>query len=435
VNRLGLTVRFLSLATFSFGLGWYIGVHRSAPAVEEPVPAPHAREAPVASDELSAALADVLGDPDLLSRLPSLIQLLEGLSPADFQQVATGYEDAFGEVDKNVRETEVEVLLNAWSRVDPKGAFERVRGWPRFWRKEARPILMQGWAERDPRAAQRALEALEDPAEAQAYLDALVRGWAISGEPGLEELVAASPRGSVLQRRVSILINQRVSQQGHEAVMRWAESLPDDEPQERFKLEVFRKTASLVALRDPLQAAAWADAHRGRDYASGMTARVATAWALKDVDAAFEWLRKQPPGEERDWAVERTFQRWLSRDREAATQWLREAEPVEVFEPAIDILARSLAATAPRKAIVWAKRIGDEARRHACLIAIGQSWHRRDPESVQEWLAVSELPEAAKRAVTEGQQRGRPRAGPAEARDSTAPERDADELLFGDPDL
>jgi hypothetical protein len=435
VNRLGLTVGFLSLAAFCFGLGWYTGVRWSAPSVEKPVPAPRAHEAPVAGGDLSAVVADALHDPDLLSRLPRLIQLFEGLSPAEFQQIAAGYEEAFGEVDKNVREIEVELLLTAWVRVDPEGAFERVRGWPVFWKKEARPIVMQAWAERDPRAAQRALETLEDPAEAQAYLDALVSGWAISGEPGLEELVASSPRGSILQKRVSILVNRRVSQQGHEAVMRWAESLPDDEPPGRFKLEVFRKTTSLVALRDPLRAAAWADAHRGRDYASGMPARVATAWALKDVDAAFAWLRTQPPGEERDWAVERAFRRWLSRDREAATQWLREAESGAVLEPAIDLLARSLAARFPRKAIVWAKRIADESRRQACLVAIGQVWHRRDPEAVREWLAISELPEAARRAVTEGPQRAGPPGEPAEVGGPATSEREADEPLFGDPDL
>jgi hypothetical protein len=434
VNRLGLSVLLLSLAASSFGLGWYTGVQRGEPTVEKPLPAPRAPEAPGAGGDLSVALADVLGDPDLLSRVPRLIQLLEGLSPADFEQVAADYEEAFGEVDKNLRELEVELLLNAWARVDPEGAFERVRGWPLFWQKEARPILMQAWAEHDPRAAQRALEALENPADAQAYLDALVRGWAISGEPGLEALVAASPRGSVLQKRVSILINQRVSQQGHEAVMRWAESLPDDEPPGRFKLEVFRKTASVVALRDPLQAAAWADAHRGRDYASGMPARVATVWALEDADAAFAWLRTQPPGEERDWAVERAFRRWLSRDREAATQWLREAEPDAVLEPAIDLFARSLAARFPRKAIVWAKRIGEGSRRQACLIAIGQVWHRGDPEAVREWLAVSELPEAARKAVTEGPQGRRPSGGPAEAGSSAASAHEADEPLFGDPD-
>jgi hypothetical protein len=443
VNKLGLTVLFISLAAFSFGLGRYTAPHRSAPSAEQSVQAPRPREAPgadggealSADGELGVAVADVLDDPDLLRRVPKFIQLLEGLSPADFQQISAGYEDAFGEPGKDVRKLDMEVLLNAWSRVDPEGAFERVRGWPMYWRKEARPILMQAWAERDPGAAQRALKSLEDPTEAGAYLDALVRGWAISGKPGLEELVASSQRGSVLQKHTSILVNHRVSQQGHEAVMRWAESLPDDERPRRFKLEVFRMTATRVALRDPLQAAAWADAHRGRDYADGMSARVALVWVPEDADAAFEWLRAHPPGEERDWAVKQSFQRWLSKDRGAAGQWLREAEPGEVLEPAIDVFARSLSARAPRNAIAWAERIGDEARRQACLIAIGQAWNRRDPEGVRNWLASSELPEAVRRAVSESPERRRPRVGAPVAERPATPESDEDEPLFGNPGL
>lgn len=433
MNKLGLTILLLSLAAFCFGLGWYTGPRWSAPPAEKSVQAPRAREAPSAGGELGAAVADVLDDPDLLRRIPGFIQLLDGLSPEEFQQVAAGYEESFGELGKDVREFDLEVLLNAWSRVDPEGAFARVNGWPKYWKKTARPILMQAWAERDPGAAQRALESLEDPGEARAYLDALVRGWAISGKPGLEKLVATTPRGSVLQKYTGILINHRVNQQGHEAVMRWAESLPDDEPPGRFKLEVFRMTATRAALRDPHRAAAWADAHRGREYANGLPARVAMVWVPEDADAAFGWLRAHPPGEERDWAVKQAYRRWLSRDREAAAEWIREAEFGEVLEPAVDLFARSLSASAPRDAIAWAERIGDEARRQACLIAIGQIWRQRDPEGVRDWLASSELPEAVRRAVSESPERKRPRGGMTAAEGPTTPESDEDEPLFGNP--
>jgi len=432
VSKLALKVLFISFVALSFGLGWYLGSRRGAPPVAESMQAPRPHLAPRAGDELGAAVADVLDDPDLLSRAPSFIQLLEGLSPEDFQQIAASYEEAFAEVGRDVRELDMELLIHAWSRVDPEGAFERARGWPPYWRRKACSILIQAWAERDPGAARRALKSLEDPAEARTYLDALVRGWAISGEPGLEELVAATPRGSALQKRTSLLVRYRVRQWGPEAAMRWAEALPDDE-HSRFKQEVFRKASTLVALRDPLQAAAWADAHRGRDYADGMAARVAMVWVMNDADATFEWLRTHPPGEDRDWAVKRAFERWSSKDREAAAEWLRRAELGELLEPAIDVFARSLSARAPRDAIVWAERIADEARRQACLIAIGQTWHRRDPEGARAWRASSGLSEAVKQAVSESPKRRRPLRERAAAEGSAAPEPDAYEPLLADP--
>ena len=55
----------------------------------------------------------------------------------------------------------------------------------------------------------------------------------------------------------------------------------------------------------------------------------------------------------------------------------------------------------PAKAIGWARRIGDAELRVESLTAVGKRWFRADPQAARAWLAESELPEEARRAVLE----------------------------------
>jgi hypothetical protein len=398
MKKLTVPLLALSLVAISFALGWYAGSHANA---RDSLQASRAGDSVEAIDETDASVADLLRDPNLLRRVAGLSRILQGLGPENVASVAGAYEQLMADRGGGVHSIDARLLAQAWASFDPEGALQRLSGWSRYHRENVLPELIIAWASRDPLAAKRALESGDTGLAVEGLMDSLVRGWALADEPGLDEFVAATPPGGTLQRRTMMLVRARHNREGSQAVIRWAESLPDD-PDSRFKPEAFRKAATVVTRDDPLLAAAWVEEHRGRDYADGMMRRVAMQWGRQDGEALFEWLRDQPPGEERDSAMRSGYEKWLTADREGAMAWMRRLELHPSLEPALDVFARALARTSPEEAVDWAGRIADPKRREGCLVAIGQAWHRSDSEAAWSWLARSELSDEARRAVVEG---------------------------------
>ncbi len=346
-------------------------------------------------DSFRAALAER----DTLNRSYRLSAFLQEFGPDDVPAALEILEAR----PIGVSQEEVRLLMLAWSRFDAPGAFAWASDWPTRWRETLMSEAMYAWGFRDGRAAFRALEGVEDP-ELQARLKpAILEGWLRSDDrEGVGEYIAAI---SLPKRRgrLTFVLAAETMRDGVEAVMRWAEAVPEDAAND-FKQGAFYHASSVVAREDPRRAVEWFEVHRTHPYSEGSVAGIAVQWArLHDPPGLFDWLRSLPAEGEREGergkAIADGFRIWLQRVPAEAEAWLRSALPDPELDPAVAELVLYLSRSSPGSAVAWAGRIQDEELRRGKTIRAARAWWRAEPEAVTSWLAESDLSEEVRQQI------------------------------------
>jgi hypothetical protein len=309
--------------------------------------------APVLESELAsvASFKRSLEDPDWLTRSYRFSSFLVGLNPENLP-------DAVEALEPHLRwllTDEFRIFMLAWSRFDPRGAFEQAQAWPPRVHRLAGGAAMYAWGFRNPLEAVRELSSVEDT-EFQAFLAArMLAGWA-HGEyrDSASEYIASLPDSQIRRRYLTTLVWE-ISKESPEALMRWAEDVPDDLP--RVKRDVFQETAGTLAGVDAPSAARWLRGHLDHDYANGALVVLAGAWATSDAPAAMSWLAGLPAGKQRNTAVRAGFRVWFNRSPEDAERWLRSASPAPVVDSAVRFMVERTRDEKPEIARKWAARI------------------------------------------------------------------------------
>jgi hypothetical protein len=394
VSRIALGAVAVILAALAFGLGYFAGLAREEP--RGAMVRTRREGAPPPPSQVSAAVEAALMRPDPLERTAELARLLQGLGPDAVGDVRAAYDAVFVDVG----DVEIVLLAEWWAQFDPRGAFDWTH---REWVGKHPAVVasvIRAWAARDPEEARQAIDEIAKPVLRRGSVEALLRGWEESGEPGLVDYVAGLPFGVARQVAIATLARRKVLRNGSEEAFRWAEGLSDDHP-DRFKLQVFRRVASAVAEVDPHAAAAWAEQHSAGEYGDGLFRRVGVRWAKRDGPAAMAWLAALPAGDQRDAGVQETYREWLSRDAEGATAWMRSSELEPWLQPALTLFALYLSGESPEEALDWAARIRDEERRQEAIVRIGRRWVVADPDAAESWLDRTELSEEMRRWIHE----------------------------------
>ena len=380
----------------------------AAPPSENVVSEPVETELPAAetlSDVVAEALAEIYRDEDVYSRARRLGTLLPTLGPGAVPAVKSILSD----LKLDTRGIELELLLRYWATYQGEEATR--------WAKEESPpgyrevavfAALETWAEADPRAAvDFSWEWTEEtPILERIVPIAVVRGWyGADDPPELRQFIADLPAGVVRQRAIAAYIRTGVQVQGAESVIRWAESIPDDD--KHYKLSLFRRLADLLSRIDIAAGVRLCDAHCLGPFGDNMRSVIARNWVLDDGPAAMAWLSTGPPGYERNLAVRATFGLWARMDREAATEWLESqaaGEPGPWLATAYPAYARLIAADAPVDAIRWAERIPNEKEREVVLIQVARVWRYLDEAAAEAWLVQCTLSEWAREKVREEEQ-------------------------------
>lgn len=350
---------------------------------------------------------------DALVRAYLLSSYLRELGPDELPASLELVEEHF----LGMQPEDVSLLMHAWSRFDPAGALEWARAWPTGWRDKLMQAAVLAWGFRDGPGALRALEALEDEELERTLRPSLLAGWLQSDDTEAASLYVANEGDPRVRRRLTFTLASERAKAGVEAVIAWAEAVPDDAPND-FKQGSFYHASSVVARSDPQRVAAWFEAHRADWYSEGSLDTIARKWGQhRDPAALFEWLRTLPPGEgeragEVDAAMVAGLRPWRRRDPTAAEAWLRAALPDPKLDAAVEQIAWSHAVESPESALAWALRIEDDRRREGNVVRLARSWRARDPQAAGAWLAASGLPEPLRSSIVEDTQRqARRRAG------------------------
>ena len=351
-------------------------------------------------DVVRDRLVDILRDPDAYSKARRLGTLLPTLGPETLPAVRQILADR----SIDWRASELELLLRYWATFEPaEAALWAKKMSPPGYREPAVYTAIQTWASADPKTAADAtwswsvdIKGLE-----RIVPIAIVRGWYASDQRDeLEAWIANVPPGIMRQRAIAAYILMLIQAEGSEAVMRWAESVPEQPA--GYKIAVFRRTVDALSTLEPEAGMRWCDAHCDGPHGTNMRSIIGRNWVLHDGPAALAWIQAEDPGVERDLAVHLTWALWSRNDLEAAMGWMAEQEelgPVDWLEPAIPVYARLLSGEQPEKAIEWAKRIANERRRENIVIGVARVWRYLDEAAAEAWLRDSELSDVAKERV------------------------------------
>ncbi len=350
-----------------------------------------------------ASFREALEDRDWLTRSHRMSAYLQHLGPEEVPEALEALERRRAWLGAE----EIRLFMLAWARFDAPAAFEAALAWPGRSQRTAAGAAIYAWAFYAPDAALRALDAVED-AQLRDYLRTrLVAGWVRSDhKDDANRYIASQPEGAQRDSFVGMLARE-LHEQGSEAVMSWAESVPEILPS--YKQTVFHKACAAIAASDPEAALRWSDEHAGRDYAKGSSAIISGRWANSDPQAALEWLMGLPPDPERDHAIADAMVQWLDFARVPAESWLRTATPSEALDEAVRVMVRRTNQRgSPEGAVAWAQQIHDPKLRDEVILAVGRAWLRREPAGARSWLARSELPQALRSAIRDSNASDRP---------------------------
>jgi hypothetical protein len=309
--------------------------------------------APAQESELAsvASFRRSLEDPDWLTRSHRFSAFLVGLKPENLPDALEALEPHL----PGLLTDEFRMFMLAWSRFDPRGAFEHARAWPPQIRRNAGGAVMYAWGFRNPLEAVRELKNVRNVEMREFWAARMLAGWA-HGEfrDSASDYIAKLPKSSA---RLAFLgtLAWEISKESPEAVMRWAEGVPDNPP--RFKQAVFLKAATTLAGIDAALAARWLRDHVDHDYAYDALLVTARSWALSDPRAAMSWLIELPPGKKRAAAVKDGFASWHRHAPNQAERWLRSASPAPAVDSAVRFMVEQARSENPKAARKWAARI------------------------------------------------------------------------------
>jgi hypothetical protein len=351
------------------------------------------------TDVVQLALVDVLRDEDAYSRARRLGALLPTLGP----ELVPAVKPTLENLTLALGATEFELLLRYWATHQPEDASRwAAEKSPLFFRVPAVFTAFTLWAEADPQAAKRAAEQwAPQRLELRDVLPkALVRGWYDANPTELAQFIHDLGVGIPRQRALTTYVRTAIRKHGYEAVMRWAESLPDDD--ETYKTAVYRQVASGLPLFNLEASLRWCEAHCEGPNGENLRSIIARRWALNDGAAALAWLSSAPEGPGKDFDVRVVYEDWALADREAALDWMATQTTGELdswLQPTLPVYARLLAADSPTTAIEWAERIEHDNKRRYTLIDVARTWRAVDEAAAEAWLLESSLSEEDRERV------------------------------------
>ena len=321
-------------------------------------------------------------------------------------------------------------LLARWGELDPEAAMEYALALSRTPEKRAAVnAVLNGWAEKDARAAARWIAELPEGVLKNAALGTLIKAVTKTDPPQALALLQGSL--SLKARRMS-----RDSTDLVQAVFgHWAEKNLGEAATAAAQLDKpFCDTAlSFVGERwarsDLAGALAWAraqpnDLAKRRLEASSSTTNAVTGvletWINRDPEAAMTWLENLPEGNERANLIQCALLCTYQQDPAHAMELALMIPEGIAQESALGFAVGSWADTDPAGAFTWATGQPDEKVRRTTLKLVASRWLSADPNGASQWIASLPASPAkdgmvsdAARLILEGETLGRTRQNPS----------------------
>jgi hypothetical protein len=325
------------------------------------VPTRHGKSA-VTAEERWKRWSTAVRTPEVERELIAALEELARTAPERAMQLAAQ------ETSLRSRELLSQAVLRAWASTAPDAALAAAMKLPAADNRAAIAAVLQG-AANNPETLLRLGRQITDGSDpiASDYGTLTIRALADAGH--FPEALRFAMQGLPENRALWI----------SEAFTAWARA----EPQ--------RALAELNRIAEP---ALQAEAQRG----------VVSGWAESDPGSLADYALRQPPTEDRTFALDHALRNWVLRDPGAASQWLSQRDADPDLDGGLATIANlpALVNQRPEVATEWAEAITDPQRRHAALRTIGDEWRRRSPNALQQFLQTNTTLTAADRAALAG---------------------------------
>ena len=360
----------------------------------------------LSSHEMSYALSKALAEPNPVTRMAAITQLLSNLDESNLDAALGVFKDIPIRPDNK---HEYQMLLYSWARFDGEGAIKyasenlQARG---ISGGELRRAALPGWASTDPEAAaawldKKTLTDLAEEGKKQEdgapvrpetdYAAALIKGWAEKDPYGaakylMERYEHGRSRENLAGHIASSLIKESTG-----AAVEWAESFDDLE----FKEEAFEELAEDWSSIDPDATAEWLAKHINEPYSKEAVEDLARGWAVKDLDAAVAWFETLDDGLTRGTGIQKLMEIWATQDTEASGEWLASLPPGSVSrDMGVSAYATEISKDNPEAAAQWLDTIGDENTKQRASQRVLGNWMKQDGAAALEWAQTNNvLPE------------------------------------------
>jgi hypothetical protein len=328
-----------------------------------------------------------------------LSSFLRAMGPDDVLPVLAEVEKHRAGFDKE----DVRLLMLAWTRFDGPGAFATARDWPTAWRSILMEEAMHAWGFNDGRAALAECEQIQDEELRERLRAALVSGWVSSNDLEGATEYAATVSNARRRTRLAFRLAGHAKRDGPDAVMAWADSVPEDAPNQ-FKEAVFGFASGVVARLDPERVAPWYESQMHRWYTTSGLLSIAAKWAqFHDPRALIAWIATLPIEEaregERTDAARAAFRIWAEASPGGVEAWLETASGGSIRDIAIDELARAVADDSPAEALRWVAQIEAPDLQQKRTLRYSRRWFVQDPEAARAWLEEADLPDERRQRI------------------------------------
>ncbi|MEZ5327529.1 MAG: hypothetical protein R3F19_20965 [Verrucomicrobiales bacterium] len=303
--------------------------------------AAYMRNGSIDPDKMADAIKSVMNENDPLKKRELFSQLLSELTAenavAAYDAVREASRGGWGRGGGRGDNGDMQLLLNAWGRVDGKGAVEELAAREKKRQEEAAAnggnnrgrggpggdgggmfdmySVVSGWATADSTAASSYVSSIEDERQRGMLSNGVVQGLLVKGVDDALGFVSSLPADDRGRSRLMSTIAEEVLEQGSAAAANWVSTIGDDD----LKGGAMDRIAGTYAREDLESAVTWVGQHAGEDYANRAVSQVAERWAEADPQAVIDWAGNLPENAQAE-AFEEALDEWTEKDPMAASE-------------------------------------------------------------------------------------------------------------------
>ncbi len=262
------------------------------------------------------------------------------------------------------------------------------------------PMLMQKWAQLDPKAAAEFMAQQTDRRVTSVGIQSVFSTWARQNPQ--ESIAWAQEHGSTGEGSdtenwpMAVIVNE-IAEQSPD----WALQLAESQPRSQARGAMIGAMISgLLAQKSQAEVRDQILALNDESLRNGMLVTLVSRVARDDPAGTATWVQTLPAGEGRERAMTELINRWSDQDLAGAAAFLNQYPPSPETDGARQRLAETAVRNDPQSAIAWAGSITREDQRFEALSSVVRRWFRSDADAARAWLHNSELaPEARARLL------------------------------------
>lgn len=328
-----------------------------------------------------ARLQEIKNIVDPLERTRLWLQLVDSLSPEQFEEFVAAYR---AEGIEPERMGDYAMLLTAWAKVDPQAALDYAS--KNINNPFARQTILAAWAGYDPNSAISWAKANHKGEGANPLMIGVIKGLAFQDPDLASSLLKEMPRSVERGEALDNLLPALLQQKGVAAAREWVNSITDP----ALKDGAMTRIADRTMQQDPEGTADWLIANP-TENSSRRIDDALYAMASKDQAAALSYFNKLPAGEIRSNALRGIINATAIENPQKAVA-LMDSHSGDVNNRVVEQFVWHSFRKDPETAISSISRLSNGEEQERMYSRTLDWWMERDQQAAINWVNSNTLP-------------------------------------------